>query len=274
MISFPDIPGIEIHPTPHVLRETLRLELGPPMQLDSNAQLAIDRKWSELRNINPRLHDGPILLAEFSYASGSRATGSPRFAATRADLAVIARPATYKLLATATHLNTHVRALGVQGIVTAHDASGEEHLLLGRRGSEVRIYQGLWENAPSGTVMPPNSSSSFLDQTHFVSAIIDEGLEETGLNLSNSSISWIAMLDDAQAHSLDVVLKLQMQETIDPRAVPCPADDTHAWEYAATAWTPLATLHAWAEQNAHAVSPPTLALTRWLTESATPAFSP
>lgn len=273
MISFPDIPGIAIHPTPVAMNASPRFDLEPASQSPAEIQTLIDRKWSQLCQLNPRLHDGPILLAELVNITEQRiaelrATGSPRFAATRAGPALIARPATYKRLATASQFNSEVRALGVQGVVTARDSSGEEHILLGRRSSQVRIYQGLWENAPSGTIAPPAPGASFIDQSHFLHALLAEGIEEVGLNLSAASVSWLALLDDAEARSLDVVFKLQMQQTIDPRAIPCPADDTHRWEYAATAWTPLATLGTWAQQNAHAISPPTRALIRWLIEPA------
>lgn len=261
MISFPDIPGIEIHPTPAAMSGALRFDLTPPMQRPPAMQATIDRKWSELRQLNPRLHDGPILLAQVHACDWP---GMSSYIWKHDKLVLFIRPDTYKTLATAAHIGMEVRAVGVQGVVTARDADGEEHILLGRRGSEVRIYQGLWENAPSGSVPSPPPGTQFIDSAHFTQALLTEGLEETGLNLAAAGISWIAMLDDAEAHSLDVVLKLQMHQAIDPRAVPCPADDTHAWEYAATAWTPLATLIAWTEQNAHAISPPTRALVRWL----------
>lgn len=234
------------------------------MQRLPEIQAAIDRKWSELRQVNPRLHDGPILLAQVHECDWS---GKSTYIWKHNKLVLFIRPDTYKTLATAAHIGREVRALGVQGVVTARDPSGEEHLLLGRRGSEVRIYQGLWENAPSGTVTPPPTTTPFLDQTHFIRALIDEGLEETGLNLSDSNISWIAMLNDSQANALDVVLKLKMRHTIDPRAVPCPANDAHNWEYAATIWTPTSTVATWARQNAHAISPPTRAVIQWLFET-------
>ncbi len=296
MISSPDIPDIQIHPIPPESSGSLRFDLLPPIETPPDIALVIDRIWSDLREQNPRLHDGPILLAEYSRATGSpaalsgqpvrscntilppqsqlpptdtRATGSsPLWAATSAGFALTARPATYKSLASAAHLGMDVRVLGVQALVLARDADSDEHLLLGRRGSEVRIYQGLWENAPSGSVPPPPPDAKFIDWPHFTRALLDEGIEETGLDLSAANCSWVALLDDAEARSLDVVLKLTMHQTIDPRAVPCPADDSHRWEYAATAWTPLATLGAWAEQNAHAISPPTRALIRWLIDPA------
>lgn len=265
MISYPEIPTTTIHPISH--GASPRIELLPAIDPPPPIAAAINNLWAELRRDNPRLHDGPILITDPLHTTLSRATGSPRFARAHTGLALIARHATYKTLATAADVGMHVRALGVQGIVTARDASGEEHLLLGRRGSEVRIYQGLWENAPSGTLPPPVPGASLIDQSHFTQALLAEGIEELGLNLSAASISWLAMLDDAEARSLDVVLKLQMQQPIDPRATPCATDDTHPWEYAATQWTPLATLGAWAAQNAHAISPPTLALIRWITLS-------
>ena len=251
MITYSDIPGILIHPSPPGSSTAPRFDLLPPLLPPSEIVAAIDLAWAELKRDNPRLHDGAILLAV-------RGTGIPPVFSVRRD--------SFKTLATAAQVGMDVRALGVQGIVTARDAAGEEHLLLGRRGSEVRVYQRLWENAPSGTVPPPRPEETFIDWPHFTQALLDEGIEETGLNLSAVNLSRIAMLDDAEARSLDVVLKLDMHQTVDPGAVPCPADDAHAWEYAATAWTPLRSLGMWADQNAHAISPPTRALIRWITD--------
>jgi hypothetical protein len=253
MITYPDIPGIQIHPLLPSSGAALRFDLLPPLNPPPSVAAAIDHLWDDLRRRNPRLHDGPILLADTG--AGMTAHG------------LVARRATYKTLATAADVGMDVRALGVQGVVTARDAAGEEHLLLGRRGSEVRIYQGLWENAPSGTITPPPADESFIDWAHCTRTLLDEGIEETGLNLSAANMSWIALLDDPEARSLDVVLKLDMHQPIDPRATPCPADDTHRWEYAATAWTPLNQLATWATQNAHAVSPPTRAVIRWISSA-------
>lgn len=157
-----------------------------------------------------------------------------------------------------------VRALGVQGIVTARDKHGEEHLLLGRRAGETRIYQGLWENAPSGTIAPPAAAQSSLAIADFTKALLDEGLEETGLDLNQAGTSCAALLDDSQAQSLDVVLRIEMRESINPSSVPCSADNTHRWEYAATTWVPTAQLADWVQRHDHAISPPTLAVLRWM----------
>ena len=152
MIVYPDIPTITIHPLE--AGASPRFELLPALNPPPPIAAAIDHLWEELRRTNPRLHDGPILLT-----SPEDCATTVRFLRTvvpgnPTPTPFVARRASYKTLATAADVGLDVRALGVQALLTAHDKSGVEHLLLGRRGSETRIYQGLWENAPSGTISP------------------------------------------------------------------------------------------------------------------------
>ena len=264
MISFPDIPAVRIHPTPSASFDELRIDVLPRLAPHAALGAEMDRAWDLLRQTGVRLHDGPILLAEtdLDEIANSSFTAAP----VRLPR-IAARRATYKSLATAHLVGANVRALGVQGVVTGRDQDGDEHLLLGRRGSEVRIYQGLWENAPSGTIIPPPPAETTLTGQHFIQALLDEGVEELGLNLSDAQTSWIALLDDAEARSLDVVLKLELPGPINPRALPCATGASHRWEYADTAWVPIAQLPIWATQHAHAISPPTRVVIQWCFDS-------
>jgi isopentenyldiphosphate isomerase len=149
--------------------------------------------------------------------------------------------------------------------VLGRDNTNRHHLLLARRSSEVRIYAGLWENAPSGTVSVScldTSTPRHLDTSSLKHALAQEGLEELGLDLSTARATPIALLEDAEANSLDAVLRIELAAPINPRTLPCPT--THnRWEYADTAWIALADLPTWLAKNARAVSPPTRELIPW-----------
>jgi hypothetical protein len=210
---------------------------------------AVDHAWNRLRQESPRLYDGPVLLADLGAADANR---------------LECRRGRYRYLATAVEVFPDLRALGVQGVVIARDAEGDECVLLGRRGSETRIYQGLWENAPSGTVEPAPGSGASIGSSDFTRALLNEGLEETGVDLGDADVRWIALLDDGEARSLDVVLRLWLRGPIDPRRTVCRASDAYAWEYADTAWAQIARLKDWVGRSGHAISPPTRALFAYL----------
>jgi len=226
-----------------------RFDILGPFEPDAATGAAIDRVWDQMRRENPRLYDGPVLLADREAVRAER---------------LVCRRGGYKVLAAAAKLGLYVRALGVQGVVLAKDADAEECILLGRRGSETRIYAGMWENAPSGTVEPPRTGGSFVDAADFSGALRAEGLEELGVDLTRVRERWIALLDDAQACSVDVVLRLDLPEPIDPRKTVCRVDDTNAWEYLDTAWVPTSRLKDWMSRSRDAISPPTIALFRFL----------
>lgn len=256
MIRYADIPGIMIHPILPESAASLRFEIVGELKPEGHVAAAIGHMWEELRRENPRLFDGPILLAD------GLADGLADCHALLHDR-LIARRSTYRVLATAAHVGMQVRALGVQALVTGVDDRKVEHVLMGRRGSQTRVYQGLWENAPSGTIVPPPPGEKFIDWPHFSRALMDEGLEELGLNLSASNMGWMALVDDGIAQSLDVVLSVLMHDPIDPRRSVCASDDRHRWEYLDTAWVPRAKVMEWIEAHASAVSPATRGLVRW-----------
>lgn len=228
---------------------SLRFEVAAPMQSSPQAAAVVEELWNTLRRENPRLFDGPVLLAEGAAKDGEE---------------MVCRRATYKTLVTAHAAGLSVRALGVQGVLVGRDRAGDEHVLLGRRSSGTRIYGGQWENAPSGTIKPPVAGAAAVDWPHIMAALHEEGLEELGLNLDASRVGWAALMDDPQAQSLDVVVRLEISGPIDPRRVPCACGDNGRWEYSGAAWALTSGLGEWIARDPAAVSPPTRALMRHL----------
>lgn len=251
MIRYADIPGITVYPVGIEDAGKLRFEMAPPPVLPADAVVIIDRLWEQMQRENPRLHDGSVLLTDPLDAHDGR---------------IIVKRGTYRLLATANASGIAFRALGVQGVVVARDRFGREHLLLGRRGSEVRIYPGLWENAPSGTVSGPEPDEEMIGWPSVIRTLQAEGMEELGIDLHQASVQWIALLEDAEACSVDVVLRLTLMQSVEELRLPCAIHEGGRWEYVDAAWVEMNALGAWVERQGHAVSPPTRGLVRWLTE--------
>lgn len=207
----------------------------------------VDAAWRELTAANPRLYDGPVLLVD-------RVEGS----------VIHARAGRFRMLATAALLGREVRSLGVQGVVIGRDHTGETHVLFGRRSGETRIYGGLWENAPSGSLTPPRDPSSDLDLADFAQALATEGIEELGIDLTNADLRVRGLLDDPHARSLDVVLEAALRGVINPRGSVCAIDDNRRWEYVDTAWVRVNDIRTWSNRRESVLSPPTAALMQWL----------
>lgn len=244
--------GIRVWPVPANTGGALRFEVHGMIEPTAVQAAAVDAMWEELRQENPRLYDGPVLLADRHSVKQGRLLC---FRGSYKHLAVSAAAAAMKP-AEKTPPPPFL-ALGVQGVVVGMDADGDEVVLMGRRSSETRIYGGLWENAPSGTVPPPPEGQDFLDWAEIITALRAEGMEELGLNLDASSVSWIALLEDRVAGSMDVVLRVNLGR-VDARRLPCPIHEGR-WEYVDAAWVPVKRLASWIHGGA-AVSPPTAAL--------------
>lgn len=244
--------GIRVHPVPANVAGALRFEVHGMIEPSAVQALAIDEMWADLRQENPRLYDGPVLLADRHAVKHGRLLC---FRGSYKHLAVSAAAAAMK---PANAPPPPFLALGVQGVVVGKDADGDEVVLMGLRSSETRIYGGLWENAPSGTVPPPPVGQDHLDWPDVITALRAEGVEELGINLDASSVSWIALLEDRIAGSMDVVLRVELRETVDAKRLPCPIHEGR-WEYADAAWVPVKRLASWIAGGA-SVSPPTAAL--------------
>ena len=122
-------------PRPKVIALTSGVPLIERLPADATAwSEQHETVWKTMLDANPRLHDGPIWSVV--EADAARLT-------VRADR--------YKRLAVqddATIGWLGVRQLGVKGLVIGHDRAGTPRVLLARRGSETRIYAGMWEIAP------------------------------------------------------------------------------------------------------------------------------
>lgn len=243
--------GIRVWPVPPKTGGALRFEVKEMIEPTPVQAAAVDAMWEDLRQDNPRLYDGPVLLADRHSVKHGRLLC---FRGSYKHLAVSAAAAAMK---PANVTPPPFLALGVQGLVVGKDADGDEVVLMGLRSSETRIYGGLWENAPSGTVPPPPIEQDYLDWPEVITALRAEGMEELGINLDAASVSWIAILEDRVAGSMDVVLRVELGR-VDARRLPCPIHEGR-WEYVDAAWVPVKRLEAWITGGA-AVSPPTRAL--------------
>ncbi len=240
--------SITIFPAAH---PSARVSVQPAQHAGPETQARVARVWQDLRAANDRLYDGPILR-------------SVSLDAERAE--VLCRRDTFRSLATSARLGLGVRQLGVSGVIIAKDTAGIEHLLLGRRAADTRIYPGLWEFAPSGGVKPPPPNVDSLSLLDLATALAEEADEELGMQLDPRDARLLAFLRDETACSDDAILRFDLSTPVNPRAGVCPAASEAAgrWEYVDSAWVALSGLPNFSREHAHAIAPPTLALLRWL----------
>lgn len=196
-------------------------------------------EWERQRAANPRLYNAPILsVVSFDAEAGE----------------MLARRETYQRLVIQPRVMTGVRLLGVTGILVARGEGGEEHVLLGRRAPDVRIYGGMWELGPSGGVGVPPRSVETLTAEHLTSFLSDEAEEEVGLEVGSARP--VAVVRDLIARSDDVALRVEVGELGAVAARPV------SWEYTQTAWVAVRELAAFEAKFAGEVIGPTRALMR------------
>lgn len=213
------------------------------------ADPATDAAWASLRQGNPTLFDGPIILVEPPSASTAKLRG---------------RHATYSHVATTSLTRHHARSLGVKALTLARDRSGTEHALVGLRASSTRIYPGLWELAPAGSVVPPSADATAISLPVMIDALRQEALEEIGIDLATAECTPIALVDDDVASSLDVLFRCVLSPAPKlPRRSCAVALDAIA-EYAATEWVPVDRLADWTNRSPDAIAPPTAAIVAWI----------
>jgi len=186
-------------------------------------------RWRALCDANPRYHDGPILAV----VSVDRRTSE-----------IVVRKDRYARLAVQPQVSTRVRLLGVTGVLTAHDAMGRAHVLLGRRGDQVRIYAGMWELGPSGGVNCPGGDISVLSFEDLCRALADEIEEEVGLPAPRSPRA-IAIARDHRAMSDDVVIACDAGGLEGAMASMRACE----WEYREAIWMPIDSLGAFDSAN-------------------------
>jgi 8-oxo-dGTP pyrophosphatase MutT (NUDIX family) len=243
--------GIAISPVAD--GSAVQVHIAPRQEPAGDHADRIARVWAELRAANDRYYDGPIL----------------RVMSVDPDRAqVLCRRDSFRSLAVSSRLGLGIRQLGVTGIITARDRRGVEHIILGRRAADTRIYPGLWELAPSGGVKPPPPNVDRLSIHSLGLALAEEAEEELGMTLAPTDARLIAFLRDELASSVDAVLCFDLPEPLDPRTLqgtcPLASEAAGRWEYLDSAWIARGDLPAFARDHAAAIAPPTAALLRWL----------
>ncbi len=225
------IPGVEAYRV-HPRAPGLRVEVSDAAPVFSAAQREqTELAWTRLCAGNPRLYSGPVLaVVSIDFERGV-------FHCRRDE---------FKRLAVQPEVRTGVHLLSVTGVLTARDAAGRRHVLLGRRGRQTRVYPGMWELAPAGGVPPPHASRGDLGEEDVVAQLLDEGEEELGLRFERARVRPPCLIArDLIAHSDDVTLEIVHDEPGSMERLGEAMDATrgaHAWEYSQTLWVPLDTI--------------------------------
>lgn len=193
--------------------------------------------WAEARDRTPRLFNAPVL--SFTGIQGS---------------VIHARRDTYQRLTAQSiapeGVQPRVRQLSVTGFLLARDHQGVQHTLLGRRSDETRIYGGSWEFAPGGGIDAPPVSVGHLDGADVFRQLLGEISEELDLpsaavlGLSPGPI--VALAPDAEAGSIDLVMKLELLLPLEELMAHTGTNADERWEYQTTRWVPLGMLPAFA----------------------------
>ncbi len=164
----------------------------------------IECRWTVARAANPRLRDGEVLSVLAIDAAGGT------ISATRSS---------YKRLVVQDGtLDLGVRMLGVKGLIVGQDHKGEEHVLMARRGMGTRVYGGMWEIAPAGGVGVPPPGVEELGTDALRRALAEEAAEELGITLDASGAMPVAVVEDAVARSVEVIVRLEWPGVVEPRA--------------------------------------------------------
>jgi hypothetical protein len=179
--------------------------------------------WASLCAANGRVHDGEIL----------------RVVGVDFERSVVrCERGRYKRLVVSRALGAseEVRILGVKGFIVGRDAAGGEHVLIGRRGAQTRVYGGLWETAPAGGVAVPRDGVTAIGVRELAASVEEEGEEELGVALDTRGARVVAVCRDEVAGSDDVFLRFEMAGVINPRRAGACQHGSGGWEYSDTAW--------------------------------------
>jgi hypothetical protein len=220
----------------------LRIDVAPAVRITDDH--ATEKRWREMLAQNPRLYSGPLLaVVSIDFDEGVIHTRRDEF----------------KRLAVQPQVKTGVQILSVTGVITARDAHGVEHVLLGRRGRTTRIYGGMWELGPSGGLTPPAAMTTTLDERDARRQLMEEAEEELGLHAGThipptAAHDCVLYVRDTIACSDDIVIPLRHKdsgslERLDAALKPQKA--THAWEYEETRWVAIADVPKFDAEHAH-----------------------
>ncbi|HYE63568.1 MAG TPA: hypothetical protein VD997_16375 [Phycisphaerales bacterium] len=237
MIPLRSIEGVTAWPLEGFPRVRMTRPPGPP-----EVSPAVEARWRELCEENPRHFDGPILSVVTFDADGGE---------------VLARRDRYMRLAVQPRVVTGVQQLSVTAVLTVRDGAGRAYVLLGRRSPQTRIYGGMWELGPSGGVPAPHPSVEEVPVGALLSQLEDEVAEEAGLVVDASRVRAVAYVRDHVAHSDDVCIECDLGALEDLQHSG-PAN----WEYTETLLLPVDTVAQFDESNAAEIIAPTRAVFR------------
>lgn len=207
---------------------------------------AVDAAWARLVESNPRFFDGPLLsVVSMGPASAEHPTNE-----------IIVRRDRFSRLAVQPGVMTGVRILSVTAVLTARDALGTQHVLLGRRGTGTRIYGGMWELGPSGGLHDPPMAVETLDEGAVFSHLADEISEEVGLHVDHGAPVCIAR--DHFAMSDDIVFMCDLRSLEAVRAQAGPAN----WEYSEISWVAVGEIAAFERAHEREIIAPTRGIFR------------
>lgn len=249
--------GVRITPLNPAADPARVMVAPPPPFAPHDNEDAIAAAWGALCLGNPRLHDGPVLAVAHIDPQTNL---------------IVCRRDSYRRLAVQTaepvaaSVDTGVYQLSVTGAIIGRDRAGLPHILIGRRGTETRMYGGMWELAPAGGIDPPPPSRDRLGAGDIFAALAREAREELALDLGAEPCRAVLVCRDEHARSDDLVLPVYLPGTIDPRKPPACAAST-SWEYLDTAWLALDDAGSFVSRHAGACIPPARALlasTHWL----------
>ncbi|MBL9031122.1 MAG: hypothetical protein JNM80_05385 [Phycisphaerae bacterium] len=230
--------SVELLRWPPGARCRIEVEAAPLPPID---EAAAAREWDRQRAHNPRLFDAPILAA-VGFGPG----------------VVRARTCTYRRLVVQPAIPTGTEQLSVTAVVLRRDGD-VPRVLLGRRGTQTRIYQSQWELGPSGGIDPPTGHgpgrAHELGWAEVCAQIRREAAEELG------GADWVAprqawgVCRDFVARSADIVVESEWQG---PELDGAHTADRVRWEYDGLAWVTRGEMAGFVRTNA--VIEPSLAL--------------
>lgn len=217
--SFDELPGITVWPAHDPGGPIVSIE-GDAPPLPTDLAPRADASWARLCAANPRLFDGPILSLE-------------RFDPGRGLVAC--RRSSYKRLSVQDEVPMGVTLVAVNGVVTARDAGGREHVLLGRRSPGNRMYGGRWELAPAGGLEPPTADGP-LARVLVLAQLRAELREECALDEPVDSARLAAFYRDDIARSFNIVFRVALAPPIHALRAHAPG---RAWDCDDVLWLPL-----------------------------------
>ncbi len=236
------ISGVEAWAAPAGGRVVAHVNQGRGLVRDAKTGAAVEGRWSELCAANPRMFNGPLLaVAGADLPSG----------------VIECRRDDFKHLAVQDRVKTGVEILAVSGVVIARDCAGREHVLLGKRGRQTRVYGGMWELGPSGGMPLPREGVSEIGLADFGAHLAEEMREEVGLELSGAACACVGFCRDFVAHSLDVMLRVEVSERVEDLVT-----RERDWEYEDVRWLAIDEVAAFDRDHAAEIIGPTRAFWR------------